>query len=120
MKTIYWTATVIISVYLLLSSYSYLFSKNTIEGIKELGFPNFFRIELAVLKIIAVVVLLTPTMPSQVKEWGYAGIFLFLLTAIVAHIAHKDNVWITVINILFIVLLATSYYCMHKLNLKGK
>ncbi|MEG1025669.1 MAG: DoxX family protein [Flavobacterium sp.] len=116
MKTIYWLTTALISAYLVLSSYSYLFSKSTIEGIKALGFPNFFRIELAVLKIIAVLILLIPALPLQAKEWAYAGVALFLLTAIIAHIAHKDNIWITVINLVLIGLLAVSYYTMHKLK----
>jgi hypothetical protein len=112
----YWISTSLISVYLLLSAYSYFFSKSTIEGVRELGFPDFFRIELAILKIIAVLVLLIPSVPIQLKEWAYAGIGLFLLTAIVAHIAHKDHFGITLINLLFLVILIWSNYSLLKLS----
>lgn len=58
MKTMYWLTTVLLSLFLLWSAYTYFFSKATIEGVKELGFPDHFRIQLAVLKIIAVIILL--------------------------------------------------------------
>lgn len=97
MKTIYWSSTLVISAFLLLSSYTYLFSKSTIDGIKELGFPDFFRVELAVLKFIAAVLLLLPFVSSQIKEWTYAGVALFLLTAMIAHIKHKDSIFIFIL-----------------------
>ena len=74
-----------------LSAYTYLFSANTIEGVRELGFPDFFRVELAILKVIAAILLLIPKLPLMVKDWTYAGTGLFLITAVVAHLAHKDS-----------------------------
>ncbi|WP_299258121.1 DoxX family protein [uncultured Aquimarina sp.] len=117
MKIIYWISTVLVSLMLLWSSYTYFFSKETIEGIKSLGFPNFFRIQLGVLKIIAVFVLLIPQISVQVKEWGYAGVGLFFVTAIVAHIAHKDSIFISLINVFFIGLLIISNIYMYKLKI---
>ena len=93
----------------------YFFSQATIEGVRELGFPDFLRIQLAVLKIIAVVVLLTPQIPMQVKEWAYVGVGLFFLTPIVAHAAHKDPIFINLINVSFIALLIVSNIYLHKL-----
>ena len=111
MKIIYWTSTIVISVYLLLSSYSYLFSKPTIEGVRDLGFPDFFRIQLAILKIIAVILLMIPLIPLQIKEWTYAGVGLFLITAIIAHLKHKDSVLILIALIgLFIILCLSNVY----------
>ncbi len=95
---------------LALSSASYIFHAPTITGVRELGFPDFFRIQLAVLKIAAVIVLLAPSLPIQFKEWAYAGAALFFITAIVAHIAHNDSHLITLANIVFLVLLAMSNY----------
>jgi hypothetical protein len=112
MKIAYWTSTLVLSAFLLLSAYTYFFSKSTIEGIKDLGFPDFFRIELAVLKVIAVIILLLPNIPVQIKQWAYAGVGLFLLTAIIAHIVHKDAFIITIINLFFLVLLIVSNYTM--------
>lgn len=109
MPKIYWITTGFISAYLLLSSYSYLFSASTIEGIRDLGFPDFFRIQLAVLKVIAALLLIIPQIPNQLKEWGYAGTFFFMLTAIVAHFAHKDPIALNIVNLVLIGILAASY-----------
>ncbi len=116
MKPIYWSTTVILSIFLLWSAYTYLFSKATIEGVKALGFPDFFRIQLAILKLLAVAVILTPIVPLQIKEWAYAGIGLFFVTAIVAHTAHKDPFIITVINLVLMLIMCVSYVYLHKLN----
>lgn len=115
MKTIYWATTSLVSIAVLLSAFTYIFHKGTIDGIRELGFPDFFRIQLAILKIIAVIVLLIPQMPLQIKEWAYAGIGLFFITAIVAHTAHKDPIFLSLINIIILALLAVSNIYMHRI-----
>jgi hypothetical protein len=115
-STIYWISTVLISVFLSLSAYSYIFSESTILGFKDLGFPDFFRIELAVLKILAAIIILLPFIPTQIKEWTYAGIGLFLITAMIAHIAHKDSIALQVLLIVLFVLLIISNIQLHKLT----
>lgn len=115
MKTMYWLTTVLLSLFLLWSAYTYVFSKATIEGVKELGFPDHFRIQLAILKIIAVIILLVPQFPVWLKEWAYVGVGLFFITAIIAHTAHKDPFIITIINLILIAILATSYISLHRL-----
>ncbi len=115
MKTTYWTTTILLSIFLLWSAWTYLYSKPAIEGVRVLGFPDHFRIQLAVLKLIAVAILLIPQIPIQIKEWAYAGIGLFFITAIVAHIVHKDPYIITLINLVFVGLLITSNIYLHKI-----
>jgi len=110
MKTIYWSSTVLISLFLIWSAWSYIYSKPTIDGVRELGFPDFFRVQLAVLKLIAVAILLLPQIPLPIKEWAYAGAGLFLITAIVAHTAHGDPLFISLINVALILLLLVSRY----------
>lgn len=116
MKITYWTTTILISMFLLWSAYSYLFSKTTIDGVKSLGFPEHFRIEIAILKIIGALILIIPPIPLQVKEWGYAGVALFFITAIVAHAAHKDPFIINLINICLLAILIISNIYLHKTN----
>ena len=79
-----------------------------IEGIEKLGLPDFFRIELAILKFIAAVLLLTPQISIQYKEWASVGVGLFYLTAITAHVVHKDPVIINIVNIIMFGLLITQ------------
>lgn len=110
--SVYWISTIIIAAFLLLSSYTYFFSEHTINGLKDLGFPDFFIIQLGVLKLFAVVVLLVPSIPAYVKEWAYAGVGLFLITAMVAHIAHQDSILIVFLLFILFAVLITSRYSM--------
>ena len=119
MKVTYWVTTILVSIFLLWSAYSYVYSKQTIEGIKELGFPDFFRVQLAILKLLAIAIILIPVIPIQVKEWAYAGIGLFFITAIVAHVVHKDPFIITLINLILIALLVVSNIYLHKIKTIG-
>ena len=102
MKTTYWITTALLALFLTWSAYTYLFSKTTIAGVRKLGYPDHFKVQLAVLKIIAVGLLLIPQIPLHVKDAAYVGIGLFFVTAIVAHIAHKDPIFITFINFILI------------------
>ncbi len=115
MKITYWITTSILSIFLLWSSYSYLFSKAAIEGVRELGFPDYFRLQIAILKLLAVVIILIPQIPVAIKDWAYSGIILFFITAIVAHAVNKDPFIINLINILMIGIVITSYICLRKM-----
>jgi len=119
MKITYWVTTVVLCLFLLWSSYTYLYSKQTIIGIKALGFPDFFRVQLAILKLIAVLILLFPQIPLVVKEWAYAGVGLFFITAIVAHTVHKDPISITFVNIVLVAIMIVSYVYLHKIKSLG-
>ena len=105
----YWVSTGILAAFLSLSAASYLWHQPTIDGVRELGFPDFFRIQLAVLKFLAIPALLLPGMPLPLKEMAYAGVGLFLLTAIVAHAVHRDPIYFNVINVLLLGVLFASY-----------
>ncbi|WP_298313697.1 DoxX family protein [uncultured Aquimarina sp.] len=115
MKAIYWSTTILLSAFLLWSAYTYMFHKPTIQGVKILGFPDHFRIQIAVLKIIALVVIIIPQFPIQVKEWAYVGVILFFITAIVAHTAHKDPFIITLVNLFLIVVTIISNLYLHRI-----
>lgn len=109
MNILYWITTGLISLFLLVSAGSYLFHTATIEGVKDLGFPNYFIIQLAVLKIIATIILIVPLFKGSIKEWAYAGVTLFLITAFIAHIAHKDSISLIIALIGLFILLGVSY-----------
>jgi len=107
---LYWVTTIILACFLLWSAFAYLFSSDMIKGVEALGFPDFFRVFLACLKALAAIIILIPSSPMLIKDWAYAGIFFFFITAIVAHIAHKDSPLITIINVVLIALLFISYW----------
>jgi hypothetical protein len=60
------------------------------QAITRIGFPPYFRIELAWAKLIGVVVLLAPA-SARLKEWAYAGFAFNLASALIAHLAMGDG-----------------------------
>ncbi|MEL6543889.1 MAG: DoxX family protein [Myxococcota bacterium] len=95
---LFWISTVLLCLFLALSSASYVFHSATLQGIRELGIPDYLRIQLAVLKVLAAAILIVPSVPWPLREWAYAGVAFFLLTAIVGHAAHRDPFVFHVIN----------------------
>jgi putative oxidoreductase len=86
-KTLYWVAKGFISFFMLLTAY---FSYTNVEGLRKLGFPDYFRIELVTAKIIGAIVLLLPFTQVRVKEWVYAGFIITMVSALIAHISSGD------------------------------
>jgi len=116
MKTIkitYWTATVIIALMMVFTAYSYFTSPQIAQAFQHLGFPDYFRVELAIAKLIGAIVLLAP-IASRIKEWAYAGFGITFISAFIAHAASGDKAGV-VMTPIFLALLAVSYIAWHKL-----
>src|SRR5262245_25136987 len=61
----------------------------TIDGMKQLGYPVYFVMILGVWKLLGSVALVMPGFP-RVKEWAYAGIFFNMTGAAVSHLVCQD------------------------------
>ena len=110
-KIIYWITTGIIGLTMLFTAYNYLGNPQFEETFKHLGFPSYFRIELAIAKILGVAALLLPQIPTRVKEWAYAGFFFAMSGAILSHAANGDtDAKGFFAPLLLIVLTVTSWY----------
>ncbi|MRG49000.1 DoxX family protein [Chitinophaga sp. SYP-B3965] len=82
MKNIkYWSLTCAISFFILFSAY---YSGTHAAEFAQLGFPEYFRIELTIAKIIGAVVLLFPQVPVRIKEWVYVAFSINLFSAFLA------------------------------------
>lgn len=115
-KIIYWISTGLFCAFLLLTSISYLTDPKFVDIFKHLGFPQYFRVELAVAKILGVSALLIPQIPSRLKEWAYPGFGITLISGLVAHLNSGDSLGY-IINVLFwLLLLLVSYIYWHKKN----
>lgn len=99
-----------ISLMMLFSAFLYVTSPDLTAAFKHLGFPGYFRIELAVLKFLGVLALLIPMIPGRIKEFAYFGFFLNFVSAIVAHSSVGDPAaqWAGGL-LVALVLLITSY-----------
>ncbi len=108
-KIIYWITTSIVALMMIYSTYAYLTQPAIAQGFTHLGFPPYFRVELAIAKLIGAIVLLTP-LSSKIKDWAYAGFTITFVSAFIAHSASGDPVSVRIMPVIFLILLAVSYY----------
>jgi hypothetical protein len=104
----YWVTTAFISLMMLFAGYSYIFSQEAIDGFHKIGFPDFFRVELAIAKILGAAALLLP-IPARVKEWAYAGFAITFISAFITHISVGDPLNHVIGPVIAMVLLVASY-----------
>ena len=64
----------------------------TIDGMKQLGYPVYFVMILGFWKLLGSLALVVPGVP-RVKEWAYAGIFFNMTGAAVSHLVCHDAAW---------------------------
>jgi hypothetical protein len=114
-KIIYWLSTAIISLLMLHSAYAYLTQSSMVTAFQHLGFPGYFRVELAIFKLLGVIALLAP-IQARVKEWSYAGFAITFISAAIAHSASGDPLPFPVIPLVFLALLVVSYLSYHRLK----
>ena len=115
-KIIYWTTTGIISAMMLFSAFSYLSNPDMKLAFEHLGFPDYFRIELAVLKILGSLALILPMVPDKIKSFAYFGFALTFVSAFIAHTASGDPISAVAAPIIFLVILAVSYIFYNKIK----
>jgi hypothetical protein len=112
---IYWVATVATVLTGAIAAFGYFNTPMFIEGFHHLGFPDYFRIELAIGKIIGAAILLLPAVPRRFKEWAYVGFGIVFISAVVAHLT-VDGIAKSVGPLIPLVFLIISYVYFHKLS----
>jgi uncharacterized membrane protein len=89
-KIIYWIPTSLLAIGMLQSGiFAMLKSKEWVELVTNLGYPEYFLILLGVWKILGVIAILIPRYPL-LKEWAYAGFFFAMSGALISHLAVGD------------------------------
>ena len=86
----FWIVTVLFCLQMGFTAYAQLNLPQVAEAFAHLGFPDYFRVELALAKLLGVVLLLAPV-PARLKEWAYAGFAFTLGSALIAHFAVGDG-----------------------------
>jgi hypothetical protein len=114
----YWTTTIIIflfeGVIPALTSHTQL----AVEGIRHLGYPDYFRVMLTIFKVTGALVLVLPFFKGNIKEWAYAGFGITFIAAAVSHGTVDGVDGQTFFPLPILLLLIISYRSYHKL-LKG-
>jgi hypothetical protein len=86
----FWIVTALFCLQIGFTAYAQLRLPQVAEAFAHLGFPAYFRVELALAKLLGVVLLLAPV-PARLKEWAYAGFAMTLGSALVAHLSVGDG-----------------------------
>ena len=86
----FWTVTALFCLQIGFTAYAQLRLPQVAEAFTHLGFPDYFRVELAWAKLLGVVLLLAPV-PARLKEWAYAGFAITLGSALIAHLSVGDG-----------------------------
>jgi hypothetical protein len=86
----FWIATALFCLQIAFTAYAQLRLPQVAAAFTHLGFPTYFRLELAWAKLLGVVLLLAPV-PARPKEWAYAGFAITLGSALIAHLSVGDG-----------------------------
>jgi hypothetical protein len=86
LTVLFWTVTALFCLQMAFTAIAQLRLPEVAQAFTRLGFPGYFRVELAWAKFLGVLLLLAPV-PSRLKEWAYAGFAINLASALIAHLA---------------------------------
>lgn len=115
-KIIYWTSTILGAGMMGASAYMYFSNPMVAQGFQHLGFPDYFRVELGIAKLVGAALIAIPQIPRRIKEWAYIGFFITFISASLAHISSGDGMQEVLSPMLPMVFFAVSYIYYHRLN----
>jgi len=115
-KITYWIVTSIIFAF---DSLIPAFTSNTqlaIDSIRRLGYPDYFRVELTVFKVLGGLALILPMVPRRYKEWAYAGFGINFISAFIANWATDGFSGLVFIPLVLLALLVISYVTYNRIS----
>jgi hypothetical protein len=115
---IYWISTILFSGIMLMSGIGTFKSPKLIDDFKRLGFPDYFRKQVAISKIIGALVLLITFLPITLREWTYSGFVGLLGSAIIAHLSIKDPIKSCVLPFVLLAFLFVSYITFSQIQIQ--
>ncbi|MFB9107716.1 DoxX family protein [Flavobacterium gyeonganense] len=115
-KIIFWTTTILI--FLFEGVMPALTSQTELakEGIRHLGYPEYFGNALVIFKILGVLALVIPQVPNRIKEWAYAGFAFDFIFASISHFAVDGLDFQGFFPLIILAILMTSYIYHHKIE----
>jgi len=109
LKIVFWITTLIIFLFDGVMPAFTFQTEMAKEGIRHLGYPEYFGNAFVVFKVLGALALIIPKIPRRIKEWAYAGFaFDFIFATI--------SLWVvdgfggqTLFPVVFILILVTAY-----------
>lgn len=89
-KIVYYVTTALISASMAFSTYAYLSKPELKDAFQHLKLPDYFRIELAIAKLLASMAIWLPI--RLAREAAYVGLTISFVSAVIAHIAVNDSI----------------------------
>lgn len=106
----YWLTTILFGVAMGFGGFADLIQNPTVmEGMRKLGYPDYFAAIIGFWKIAGVVVLLIPGW-RHLKEWAYAGFFFDLTGASASHLMISDPMPEPIIPLVVLAIGMISWY----------
>lgn len=115
-RIIYWISTSLVTLSLVMAGFMYFTSPEVAAGFTHLGFPDYFRVELGIAKLLAAPALIAPFTPRNVREWTYAGLGIVFISASLAHAASGDAGSNVASPLISYVLLSISYFTWNRIQ----
>lgn len=115
-RAIYWAATTVIALFEGVVPALTSQTEMAKEGIRHLGYPEYFGKALVVFKLLGVLTLVLPRIPKRLKEWAYAGFAFNFTFATISHGAVDGMVGQTFFPLVVLGILAVSYIYYHRLQ----
>ena len=109
-KILFWSATTLIALFEGLMPILTFNTDMAKDGIRHLGYPDYFGTALVVFQVLGALALIVPILPQRFKEWAYAG-FFFLMSGAIFFFFLKHDAAIEYFGpSLLLVLTITSWY----------
>lgn len=111
---IFWVATTVI---FLMEGVMPAFTSQTElakEGIRHLGYPEYFGNALVVFKVLGALALIITQVSGRIKEWAYAGFAFDFIFASISYFAIEGLTFLSFFPLIFLGILAASYLAYHK------
>ncbi len=120
LKIIFWIMTLIIFLFEGVMPVFTFQSELAKEGIRHLGYPEYFGNALVVFKVLGALALIIPQIPGRIKEWAFAGFAFDFIFAAISHWAVDGFGGDTVFPLIFILILAAAYVTDQKIITQQK
>ncbi|KKX52325.1 DoxX family protein [Sphingobacterium sp. IITKGP-BTPF85] len=110
-KLIFWIATAILIIWEgIMPLGTLLFAPQYVNaGTKPLGYPDYFAYALIICKVLGVIAISYPKIPSKLKEWAYAGLTFNLIFAFISHAMVDKNIGFMLLPLVILAILIISY-----------
>lgn len=115
-KTMYWASTGFIFLFEGVMPALTSHTDVAVEGIRHLGYPDYFRVMLTVFKVVGALALILPFVKGNMKEWVYAGFGFDFISAFVSHWAVDGVSADLLMPVIIFAILIMSYVSYHKLT----